>query len=350
MKALSIIRQNLAEIHDVPEPELKDDEILCRVVYTGICGTDIAIFTGETEFVKTGQIKYPVRIGHEWSGYVVKTGKSVTKFKAGDRVVSDNGFCCRECVMCKSGHPEKCLNNKSLGTINCWDGSYAEYLKIPECHLYHLPDSISYMNGATIEPLTIAFAGMTKFPIEGKTVAVIGTGAIGLGAMALSSKMKASKIIALGRTDKKLQLSKELGVTDTINIREQDAVGEIKRITEGKMADVVIETSGAPSAAAQALDIAADHGSLALIGFYEINPDNFPLNQIVSKSLTVRGIMGEWGLVPKIIDYMTKSNLSLEKMVTRVISLEEAIDYFNNNKLYHSQDIKVMVKITDKGE
>ncbi len=347
MKALSIKNANVVEIDEVAIPQLKKDEILCRVVYTGVCGTDLAIYTGETDFVKSGQIKYPCRIGHEWSGYVVKTGEAVTKFKEGDRVVSDNGFCCRECEMCLSGQPQKCLNNKSLGTINCWDGSYAEYLVIPECHLYHLPDQISYLNAATIEPLTIAYAGMTKFPVEGRTVAVIGTGAIGLAAMALASKMGASKVIALGRTDGKLELTKTLGATDTINIRNVDAEEEILRITDGKGADFVVETSGAPSASIQALKIAANMGDLALIGFYEVNPQDFPLNLIVSKSLTVKGIMGEWGLVPKIIEYMTKSGLSLESMVTRIISLENTPEYFINHKEYHSQDIKVMVKITD---
>ena len=97
MKALIIEDMNKAVIRDVPVRELEPDEILCRVSYCGICGTDIAIYTGETNFVRDGLIKYPVRIGHEWSGVVAATGNAVTKFKPGDRVVSDNGITCRKC-------------------------------------------------------------------------------------------------------------------------------------------------------------------------------------------------------------------------------------------------------------
>ena len=87
MKAISVVSQNDIRVQEIDTPELLPDEILCKVVYVGICGTDLAIYTGETNFVRDGLIKYPVRIGHEWSGYVEKVGSAVTKFKPGDRVV-----------------------------------------------------------------------------------------------------------------------------------------------------------------------------------------------------------------------------------------------------------------------
>ncbi len=348
MKALSVISKNNIKMLNISEPVLKKDEILCRVVYSGICGTDLVIYTGETNFVKDGLIKYPVRIGHEWSGYVEKTGSGVTKFKEGDRVVSDNGISCRECAACLRGDMEHCENNRSVGTINCWEGSFAEYIVIPECHLYHLPDSINYKKGAMIEPLTVAYAGMTKYPVGSKTtVAVIGTGPIGMSALAIAERMGAEKIICIGRTDEKLNIAKKLGATHVININKTDALKEIDSITGGTGVDFTVETSGASPTVQQAIDITRAGGFISMIGFYENDIDGLVINRLVTKGLTVRGIMGEIGIVPPIIKYITESGLDLEPMITRVIGFDDAVSYFENHAEYHKKDIKVLVKITE---
>ncbi len=351
MKAISVISQNNIQMQDIPEPVLKNDEILCRVVYTGICGTDLSIYTGLTNFVKDGLIKYPVRIGHEWSGFVEKTGSSVTKFKKGDRVVSDNGISCRECEACLRGDMEHCRHHRSVGTIDCWEGSYAEYIVIPECHLYHLPDSINYKKGALIEPLTIAYAGMTKYPVDSNTtVAVIGTGPIGMSAVAIAKQMNAKKIICIGRTDVKLEIAKKSGATHMININKTDTVKEIEAITNGLGVDFTVETSGASSTVQQVIDITRAHGYIAMIGFYENNIDDLIINRLVTKGLTMRGIMGELGIVPPIIKYITESGLDLEPMITRIINFDEVVSYFENHSTFHGKDIKVLVKITETDE
>ena len=346
MKALQIEDKNRAVIKEVPLRELEPDEILCRVSYCGICGTDIAIYTGETNFVRDGLIKYPVRIGHEWSGVVSAVGSAVTKFKPGDRVVSDNGITCRQCDACKKGDLPHCENLKSVGTINCWDGAMAEYIIIPEIHLFHLPDSIDDRNAATIEPLTVAYAGITKREITPETiVAVIGTGPIALGSIALAKTMGAGRIIAVGRTDSKLERCRAAGATDIVNNTRVDAGQEVYRITDGHGADFVIETSGAAPTVQQAIDMAAEFGTLSMIGFYETEINNLIFNRMVTKMLHIVGIMGEFGLVPKIIDFMESTGLTLESMITRELSFEEAPDYFLHNKEMHKQDIKVLVKI-----
>lgn len=347
MRALIVEGPSKIALREVEEPVLKDDEILCRVSYSGICGTDLAIYTGETNFVREGQIKYPVRIGHEWSGRVERVGSAVTKFKPGDRVVSDNGVSCRECAMCKSGKPQLCENMRSVGTINCWEGSFADYIVMPECHLYHLPDSISDINAATIEPLTIAYAGLTKYNITPDTVvAVIGTGAIGLATIALAKCMGAGRIISIGRTDSKLEFAKKMGATDTVNNTKVDAGRAVADLTGGHGADLVVESSGAPTTVQQAIEIAAEKGFIAMIGFYEEPIKTLDFGAFVFKQLTAKGIMGELGLVPKIIDYMEKTGLSLEGMITCVLSLDQAPEYFICHAEHRKRDIKVMVKIS----
>lgn len=188
---------------------------------------------------------------------------------------------------------------------NCWDGGFAEYIIIPEIHLFHLPDSIDDRNAATIEPLTVSYAGITKREITPETiVAVIGTGPIALGIVALAKTMGAGRIIAVGRTDSKLQRCLEAGATDIVNNTRVDAGEEVYRITNGHGADFVLETSGAAPTVQQAIDMAAEFGTLSMVGFYETEINNLIFNRMVTKKLNIVGIMGEFGLVPKIIDYM----------------------------------------------
>ena len=348
MKAITVLGQNNIVMRDEPVRELEPDEVLCRVVFTGVCGTDLAIYAGTTTFVTSGQIKYPVRIGHEWSGYVVKCGKDVTLFKEGDRVVSETAVACRKCEACKKGDFANCKHTRSVGTIDAWDGSYAEYVIFPESHLYHLPDEISYEQGAMIEPLQIAYAGMRKFTItRDSVVAVIGTGPIGMCCVALAKAMGAGKIIMIGRTDFKLEVAKKMGATDTINIRSVDAVAELMRITDGHGADCIAETSGANSTVQQCIAIAAKRAFVVMLGFYETKIDGLDFSDAIFKELTFRGIMGEWKLVPQIIDYIMKSGLTTMPMVTRTIDFDDCVSYFENHESTHKVDIKTLVRITD---
>jgi L-iditol 2-dehydrogenase len=349
MNALVVEGKNRISQKQVAVPDLKDDEVLCRVIYSGVCGTDLAIYTGETNFVRDGLIKYPVRIGHEWSGYAEKIGRGVTGFKKGDRVVADNGIVCRKCPACLRKDYKNCADIRCVGTINCWDGSFAEYIVIPECHLYHLPDSISYKKGALIEPLTIAYSAMTKYKVtSGTTVAVIGTGPIGQSSVAIAAQMGADRIISIGRTQRKLDTARSLGATDTVNINETDAEAEIFRITNGRGADYVVETSGAETTVQQAIDIAAKRGTLSMVGFYETEINSLILNRLVTKELTMRGVMGELGTVPIIIDYIEQFGLDIEPMITRIIDLGSAVGYFEDHKKTHKEDIKVLVRISDE--
>lgn len=352
MKAITVLGQNDIVMRDTPIRELEPDECLCRVVYTGVCGTDLAIYSGDTTLITSGQIKYPVRIGHEWSGYIEKVGSAVTEFKPGDRVVSETAVACRKCEACAKGDYAECKGTRSVGTINAWDGCYAEYMIFPECHLYHLPDEISYKQGAMIEPLQIAYAGMRKCQIteEKDTVAVIGTGPIGMCCIALAKAMGAKTIIMIGRTDFKLDVAKKLGATHVINIRNCDAVEEVKRITGGKGADFVAETSGANTTVQQSIDIAAKRGLCVMLGFYETKLDDVDFSDAIFKELTIRGIMGEWRLVPEIIDFIMKSGLSTMDMITREIDLDDCVEYFHNFRETHKVDIKTLVKITDVAE
>ena len=345
MIAYTYKSHNKFTLTDKPKPEiLSSRDAIVRVTMSSICSSDLHIKHGSVPRAVPG-----ITVGHEMVGIVASVGSDVTKFKPGDRVVSDNGFVCRVCPACQRGDFENCENNRSVGTINCWDGAYADYFVVPEMHLYHLPDEISYKKGAMIEPLTVAYGGMTKYPITSETVvAVIGTGPIGMSAIALAKQMGAKKVICIGRTEVKLDVAKKLGATDIINIRKENDIERINEITNGKGADFVVETTGAPTTLQQAIDIVKKRGFIALIGFYETEVNDLIINRLVTKEATMRGIMGEMGIIPPIIKYITESGLDLEPMITREIEFDDVVNYFENHREMHKSDIKVLVKVNDE--
>jgi len=143
MKAVVVEAPGKALVKECPVPAIRPIDVLIRVRYCGICGTDFAIYSGETSLVRDGLVKYPVRIGHEFSGVVEQVGTDIMNFGVGDRVVCDDMVACGVCQECVRQNYKDCTNPYCVGTINCWDGSFAEYIVIPEYSVYHLPDSVS---------------------------------------------------------------------------------------------------------------------------------------------------------------------------------------------------------------
>lgn len=322
MKAISILAPKKIEIIDVPVPELLDDELLIKVAYAGICGTDIGIYGGGLSFVKSGLIKYPVRIGHEFSGVVAKVGKNVTKFKVGDRVITDNGVCCRNhCKACAEGRYIECENLRSVGTVNCWEGAFAEYIKMPEIHTYHLPDSIGLEEAAVIEPVTISQVSLMNANAltPGKTVLVIGTGPIGLATANLAISYGASKVYIAGRKESKLDIARGYGA-EAINVTEVDLVEYMKNV--GKV-DVTVETSGAIGCIEQACRSTKKHGTVALAGFYERTLDGFPIDDFVLSEVNLVGVEGKW-IAQDIINLMVEGKLDLKPLISHRFTFEEA--------------------------
>ena len=338
MRAIVVKGPHNIQMEEVDIRPLKDGEILIKVVYAGICATDLAIYTSETSFVEKGLITYPCRIGHEWSGIVEALGKDVKDFKKGDRVITDNGVSCGECIECQKGNYGLCPNTMSVGTINCWDGCFADYMIMPDRHTYHIADSLSLKEAVLSEPLSISLASLKKCNITKDTkLAIIGTGSIGLGTVALASFLGAGKITVIGRTDFKLEKAKECGANYIINSKREDLAKDLDF-------DYVIETSGNPETVMQAIDIVKKRGSVILAGFYERPLDSFNIDTLVEKEVILKGVMGEYGLVPEVAKYLEKG-LKVSSIITHCIDFDETCDFFRNQKSSAKERIKALVKI-----
>ncbi len=325
MKTYQAIAPGQGAFVEVPTPVPQDDQVLVQVRYCGVCGTDYALYSGNSGFVQNGLATYPIRLGHEWSGVVAAVGPDVTGLQVGDAVVGDNYVSCGVCPACQKQDYNNCTGRNHVGTIDpCWPGAFAEYFLAPQRHIYRLADTVSLKEAALCEPLSVAFGGVKKMNITpDSVVVVIGTGSIGMAAAALARYRGAGKVYMVGRNKEKLEVAMSLGITGVINSKETDLQQELLRLTNGRYADFVLECSGAPSTIQQTLDIAAQKATIALIGFYEREISGLNIDTLVSKELTLVGIMGEYGNLEAVSHIMAEFDLRLEGIVTDTISFAD---------------------------
>ncbi|MBO5295527.1 MAG: zinc-binding dehydrogenase [Clostridia bacterium] len=318
--------------------------LVIKVKRTGVCATDHSIYTGESSFIRSGEIKFPCRFGHEYSGVVEAVGPEVKNFKPGDRVYTENFVSCGICDACRRKDYMSCSTILSVGTVNCWDGCYAEYMQMPERHVYRLPDELSLDEGALIEPASIsydAFKGVTLS--EKDTVVVYGSGAIGMIAAWLAKYYGAGQVIVVGRNTEKLERALLIGADSFINNKEVDATAKIMELTAGKGANLIVETSGAVQALRDSLNALAKYGRISIVSFYEHNLDDIPIDPLVLGCKSIVGAAGCFGNASAVCEIMRKNPVKLTPVISHHIPFEKCLDVFENEKAYHNEKIKIMI-------
>ena len=345
MKTVRIFGAYDLRIMDVPMPNLQPQEALCRVVRAGICGTDHAIYTGEFSFVKNGMIKFPMTPGHEWSGVVEKVGAQVTRFRMGDRVVGDTAVSCGKCQECLIGQYLHCKSLRCVGTINTWDGAYAEYIIMPERHLFHLPDNVSFDNGAMVEPAATALYSVVLGEVKiGDAVLVLGSGPIGIIAAKLAKLCGASKVGIAARKDSKLQKALDLGVDVAINTTNISLADGVRQSFGEWGVDKIIEASGSTELFKESLNLINPGGVISVVAFYEKMVDNFDIDKFVFGDIKIRAVAGSLGMYKPILRLMEMGMLDLSSIITSRHTLSEVPEVLKNMVSTNSTRIKQMIE------
>lgn len=344
MKAITIYGPCDARMEDIQKPNATGDMLVIKVKRTGVCATDYSIYTGESSFIRSGEIQFPCRFGHEYSGIVESVGPEVKNFRPGDRVYTENFVACGECQACQSGDYMGCSDIRSVGTVNCWDGCYAEYMQMPERHVYHLPDELSMDEGALIEPASIAYDAFKGVKLSGQdTVVVYGPGAIGMIAAWLAKYYGAGQVIVVGRNDQKLKHALQVGADVVINNKKEDAIEKIKQLTNGKGANLIVETSGAAQALRDSLQALAKYGRISVVSFYERDLDGLSIDPLVLGCKSIVGAAGCFGNAPAVCEIMRKNPIKLTPVISHHVPFEKCLDVFENESAYHDTKIKIMV-------
>jgi L-iditol 2-dehydrogenase len=327
MKALLLTAPSKLELVDFPEPTPADDEVVVRVRACGICGSDIHGWDGST-----GRRRPPLIMGHEAAGEIVATGPRVTAWKAGDRVTFDSTISCGTCRFCTSGQINLCENRRVVGVAPAeykQHGAFAERLALPGRILYRLPDNLPFTQAALVEPVSIAVHAVQRTKIApGSTAVVIGSGMIGLLVIQALRWAGAAQVVAVDLADNRLELARKLGATHTVNSGRADVAAEVARITGGLGADTSFEVVGFTPTLNLALAVLKRGGACVLVGNLSPQTQDFPLQAVVTKEITLTGSCASAGEYPLCLDLIARGVIDVRPMIETVVPLADGAAWF----------------------
>jgi erythritol/L-threitol dehydrogenase len=354
MKALRIHAPNDLRLETVPVPRITEDEMLVRVLATGICAGDIKIVDGAQMFWGGGVlpkwVDEPVTLGHEFVGEVVAIGEAAarrTGLALGDRAIAEQIIPCGECRYCRSGERWMCKEQRIYGSKKgLAEGSMAQYMKYYGNSVIHrLPADVPAEHLAMIEPLSCAVHTIERAAITFDDVVVIaGLGPIGLCKLQLARRKGPKMVIGLDVRENRLALARKFGADHVFNPRDCDVVQEVKKLTSGYGCDIYIHCSGHSSGVGQGLQMLRNHGRY--VEFSVFMSDTSVDWSIVGdrKELDVLGahISGLTGYEIA-IDLLARKRIDVSEIVTHVFPLEQFKEAFAVAK-NGTESIKVVVK------
>jgi L-iditol 2-dehydrogenase len=309
------------EVREVKDPEPQAGEVKIEVKATGICGSDIHVFHDEIDL----PIRTPVVMGHEFCGIIVGLGEGITSWHVGDRVTSETAFSvCEKCVYCRTGQYQMCKERKGIGFW--FDGSFADFIVVPEKRVHKLPENVDFIAGALCEPLACVTHGVIEMSQvhSGDTVLVTGVGAIGLLA-AQVARSEGGRVIISGISEdvKRFELAKSLGFNELVNVQEMDIFQSIEEMTNGGGVDVVLECSGAPEAARAGIQIVKKRGVYTQIGLFG-KPFEINFESIAYKELQVSGSFSQrWIAWETALKLLELNKVETKPLVTDIYPLHD---------------------------
>lgn len=339
MKAAVYHGKQDLRVEEVPVKELEDNEVLIKVKYCGVCGTDIHIFNGDGG---SFEVTPPLIPGHEFSGTVEKTGAGVTAVKVGDRVSGDPNDMCGECYFCKNAMQHFCTNNIGIGTT--MDGGFAEYVVMREKQVYKFSESLSFIEAAMAEPISCCLHGIDLCNIKaGDTVLVMGGGPIGMIMLQLAKYAGAAKLIMSEPVEEKREQAIKLGATKTINPMEEDVQAVLADYCAN--VDVVIECVGNIHTQEDAVKFAGKGATVMYFGL-AAPEDSFPLkpDDIFKKELKITSSFINPYTFERAIQVLESKTIDLESLITNIVPLDDIADVFT--KPEYRRTGKVMIEIS----
>ncbi len=259
MKAGVVHAREDLRYEEIATPVPGKGEVLIKVKYTGICGSDIPRVNGDACHF------FPNVLGHEFSGTVVEAGEEVSSLAVGDRVAGVPLVPCMKCEDCQKGNYALCKHYSFIGSRQY--GSFAEYIVVPEKNAVKFEEEVSFEQGAFFEPATVALHGLERTGYTGgKTVAILGGGTIGLLTMQWAKIFGAKEVVVFDIVNERLDLAKRLGATAGVNTLDADFKDQVKAITGGKGFDYVYETAGNTITMKMAFELAANKAGVCFIG------------------------------------------------------------------------------------
>ncbi len=327
MKALLYTKPYCLEYSDFPDPAAGDDEVLINVKACGICGSDVHGFTG-----KTGRRIPPLIMGHEAAGIIEEVGKNVSGFEKGDRVCFDSTVYCSKCQPCRMGLYNRCEKRQVLGVSTPEfkrHGAFAEYVAVPWWIVSKIPENMSFVQSALLEPASIGTHAANRAPIStNDTVVVIGAGTIGLFILQAARLRGAARVIVADINEFRLVLAKKLGADKVINPLKSDLRETIFKETKNRGADVTFEAVGYAQTFRDGVSLTKTGGHLVAVGNLEKTAE-FNLQELVARELTFTGSYASSGEFRDCIELVASGKINVEPLISDVLPLKDGPGAFD---------------------
>lgn len=339
MKTVLINKPFEIAVTDTEKPVPGEGEALLKILYCGICGADVASYTGNQPFTT-----YPRIPGHEFSAEIVSIPENDRGLKAGDIITANPYFNCGGCYSCQRGYVNCCTDNKTMGVQR--DGSFCEYVAMPVERIYD-GRGLSAKELALVEPFTISWHAVNRAPVKkGDRVLVVGAGPIGLFAL-ISALEKGAEVYVSDILDGRLKKALEFGAAGVINSAKTDVVAESQRITNGNGFDVCIEACGQSVTFLNCIDCAAFAGNIILIGNGK-KETTFLHSILLKKELNVFGSRNSYPAdFRAVIELIASGRVDIMKMVSDIYPMDKADEAFKALADNNGELCKVLVKIAD---
>jgi L-iditol 2-dehydrogenase len=341
MKAALLESTQQIVLIEAPIPLIEEpDQLLIQVKAVGICGSEIHAFDGTHPWRKA-----PVIMGHEMSGIVVAMGAEVRGFQVGERVMVDPQWMCGRCYDCLAGDFNLCRSKVNMGTVG-WPGAFGEYIRAPEKLVYNLPDGLSYVQGAMVEPLSVAvhIARRTRLS-AGKSVAILGSGSIGGMVAAICRASGAYPIIVMDIHQHCMDVARErMGATHDFILPDPDIVAKLKGLTSGEGIDIVVVTADDVNLINLAIEMARPRGVIALVALLTEAPLQFAAFDIIRKELDLIGsYQGNELDFQQAICLAESGQVAVDGIVTHELPIEQAHTGCELASTKHDHAVKVVL-------
>lgn len=320
---------------DLPKPTLKKNEVLVKVKKCGICGSDVESFlTGA--LILTG-----ITLGHEFAGEIVEVGEGVKKRKVGERVTANPSLPCWKCYWCDHYQENNCKKKEGLGQTT--NGALAEFVKVREERLHVLPPSVSFEEGAFVEPTAITLLAVQASGFQaGQNAVVFGAGTIGLSALQVLNAAGASEVFVIEPLEFQREKALELGATKVLEPKDWS---KINKLTGKIGADHIFDCAGVPKTYIDSMKLVKAGGDIMIIG---IHAEPFQMTgwlQLLLKNLTLRGTYGyTQDTFRATVNLFETKRVKVEPIITKRITLDDVPEAFETLRKPGNKEIKIMVE------
>lgn len=343
MRAAVLTEVGRLALEERPLPEIGPDEALVRVSYAGVCGSDMALF--QNGYIGESVVPGPMVLGHEASGVVVRVGDAVTDLRPGTRVALEPGVPCLHCEFCRAGRYNLCPDVYFWASLPVTEGAFQEYVRHRASFCHPLPEGVGLLEGALIEPLSVAFHAVARSGTQlGDRAVVLGAGCIGLLTLLTLRAAGIRDVVVVDLVENRLDLARRLGA-EVVNARTTpDLFAELgERFGHGP--EVVFETAGNATTMDQSIRIVRRGGTVTFVGYTKDGRADLNVNLLIDKEVSVRTVFRYRDVYPKAIAAVAAGTIPLGEVVSAVYPFED-IQQGMEHAVHHKADVtKCVIRV-----